>query len=139
MDFIFLAIDPGTAKCGLAVMDSAGAVIEIIETKTDRLEADISDILKRYGRIDRVAIGDGTGHKETAAAVRRAAGGGLEIIPVREKNTTLEARRLYLEANPRPWPARLIPFGLFGLPEEMDAWAAVAIGRNYIDSLRGDT
>ncbi len=133
--FVFLSVDPGTAKCGLAVMDSRGAALEIMESKPETLSADLEDIIERFERIDRIVIGDGTGYKKTAETVKSFFGDKMPIIQAHEKNTTLEARRLYEKENPRPWPARLVPFGLFGLPGDMDAWAAVVIGRRYIATL----
>jgi len=136
-DFCLLAVDPGTAKCGLAVLDSRGNILDKEVCTSDELAARAADLMQRFPGTDRIAVGSGTGSKQAVETLRDAAGLPGEVMTVEEKNTTLDARKIYQKENPRPWPLRLVPFGLFSLPRDMDAYAAAAIGLNYLRKTGG--
>jgi len=134
-DFKFLAIDPGTGKCGLAVLDSRGAIVEKRVADFSSVETAAAEMLAGNGDVSLAAVGGGTGADEVIRKMKTVPGFPERIEKVREKNTTLDARKIYEEENPRPWPLKIIPFGLLGLPEDMDAYAAVAIGRRFLEKM----
>lgn len=132
---MFIAIDPGTSKCGMAVMDTDGRVYEKRVVRADDLGPAVVAMLYLRQDAKLIAVGAGTGGSKTAAALRSDLP-DMPVVETPEKNTTLIARQIYEREHPRRWPMSMIPFGLFGLPEDMDAYAAVAIGINYIESIR---
>jgi len=121
-----LALDPGTDKCGLALVSAEGQVLahDVVPT-----QGVVEKVRPQLGEGVRLIVGAGTGHKAVADLLRRA---GLNFELVEERNTTLIARRLYWQANPpRGW-RRLVPKGLLLPPEPVDDWAAVALARRYL-------
>lgn len=134
MKKLFLAVDPGTSKCGLAVMDTDGLVHEKLVAPLEGLTNTVQTLISVHTGVEVVAIGAGTGSKPVAK-ILKAVCTGTDVIYVQEKNTTLRARELYEKDHPRRWPASMLPFGLFGMPEDMDAYAAVAIGMIFIEMI----
>jgi len=121
-----LALDPGREKCGLAQVRPDGevwrrAVLPVADAPAAVLSWAESDTV--------VVLGRGTGHKDLARLLREA---GVQFLLADERDTTLEARRLYWQANPpRGW-RRFLPRGLLVPREALDDWAAVAIARRFL-------
>ncbi|HOO55218.1 MAG TPA: resolvase [bacterium] len=129
--YVFLSVDPGRDKCGLAVMDSEGRVIEKKVVSTDCLESEAYEIADRNPGISRITVGTGTGGNEVAERIS-----GIDNLPdrierVSEQFTTLKARKLYERENPRHWLLRIFPRWFFESPM-LDAHAAVVIGLRYL-------
>ena len=131
-----LAVDPGRAKCGLAVVRARGEVChrEIVDVaalgeRCRRLQA-------QYG-IEVFVVGSQT----AAAAVRaalRAACPEVPIATVDERLTSQAARSRYLDDHPpRGW-RRLVPRGLRFPAEPYDDYAAVVLAERYWASLGSD-
>lgn len=121
-----IALDPGRDKCGLAQVGPEGEVWRRAVLPIADAPAAVLSWAEPGGL---VVLGRGTGHKELARALREA---GVEFLLADERHTTLEARRLYWQANPpRGW-RRLLPRGLLVPGEPLDDWAAVAIARRYL-------
>lgn len=76
-----------------------------------------------------VLVGDGTGHRQVAAALRRR---GFEPRIVDERNTTLEARSLYFRDHPVRGLARLLPVGMRSPERSIDDYAAYAIALRWL-------
>jgi len=128
-----LGLDPGTRKCGYAlVTDGAPPALGIVplEELRERLAALIAGTPVRIA-----AIGRGTNAAEVAAV---AAGLGLDVTLVDEYATTLRARARYFRDHPpRGW-RRLIPIGML-LPERpVDDYAALLIAERFL-TLPGKT
>ncbi|MFA6447993.1 MAG: pre-16S rRNA-processing nuclease YqgF [bacterium] len=128
----FLAVDPGSGKCGLAVMTSDGAALGKLVAPAGNVAEAAADLANRFGGVDLVVVGSGTGGAAVADKLRAHAGLPSRAVLSPEQNTTLEARLLYERENPRPLPLRLIPRWLFAPPADLDAYAAVAIGLRYL-------
>jgi RNase H-fold protein (predicted Holliday junction resolvase) len=124
-----LGIDPGTRKCGFAVIERLGTppldlCIAPLEGFTEQLAA----LTRRYP-IDRVAIGRGT---NSAAIVEVVRGAGLPYELVDERETTLLARaRFFDDHPPRGW-RRLIPRGMLLPDRPIDDYAALLIAERYL-------
>ena len=124
-----LGVDPGTRKCGLALVERAGApplVLEIVPL--DGLGARIAELCAAYP-IALAAIGRGT---NAAEVVRLVEACGLRYELVDERETTLRARpRYFADHPPRGWK-RLIPRGML-LPERpIDDYAALLIAERHL-------
>lgn len=127
-----LGIDPGTRKAGYAVLASDASVLEIgIETVEDLLER--ARRLVKEHEITAVALGTGT---NASALGDQLATLGVPVALVDERETTLRARALYFADHPpRGW-RRLLPLGMQLPPRPIDDYAAVLIGRRYLEDAR---
>ncbi len=124
-----VAIDPGTAKCGVAVVSAAGKVIARAIVSLGSLEETLGPYLAAHPRL---LVGNGTGGRPVVELLRHA--GWPEALVVEEKGTTLEARRLYFQHRPpRGW-RRLLPLSFLLPPRPIDDWAAVAIALKFLDA-----
>ena len=127
-----LALDPGSDKCGYAVVRYDGAVGEKGVVALNCLAENVSRICTNLGP-DVVVIGKGTAGAQTHALVRDVVGG----IPVdfgEEKHSTREARERYFRENPPRGFWRLVPIGLQVPPCPVDDYAAWIIGERYIQT-----
>jgi len=124
-----MAIDPGSVKCGIAVLDSKKNILhhEIVETK------DIARrlILVKEFSVSIIALGNGTFSKEIKKIINETVP-DINIVSVGERNTTETGKKLYFKYNPPKWFWRLIPIGLQTPKEPYDDYAAVAIGIKYL-------
>jgi len=123
-----LGLDPGTRKCGIAVVRAAGVqpTLEIvpIEALAARLAAIVAET-----PVDVVAIGRGTNAAAITETVRAL---GLNVELVDERETTLLARaRYFADHPPRGW-RRLVPRGMLLPPCPIDDYAALLIAERYL-------
>ncbi len=129
-----LGVDPGTRKCGYAVvaaMRTAPLALGIVAT--EELGATLHDVVARFAP-RAVALGGGTHTREIDAVVRLL---GVPVHVVDERETTLLARKRYFEAHPpRGW-RRLVPRGMLLPPEPIDDFAALLIAERLIESEAG--
>lgn len=127
-----LGIDPGTRKCGFAVLAPPGVVpLEQGIVPLDAFAARLRELVARY-TIAIAAIGKGTNAQAITAAATAI---GLPYMLVDERETTLRAReRFFRDHPPRGW-RRLIPRGML-LPERpVDDYAALLIAERYLRQL----
>ena len=126
---MILGIDPGTRKCGFAVVESLGAPpvdlgIAPLDAFAERLA-----VLARTYAIERVAIGEGTNAGAIVSVVRER---GLPYELIDERETTLQARaRFFDDHPPRGW-RRLIPRGMLLPDRPIDDYAALLIAERYL-------
>lgn len=129
---MFMGIDPGRDKCGLAVLTAAGDIKFQRVVATEDLDAVIKSLAADFP-IESVILGDGTTHKAAAAKVTAA---GLNFQLVDEKHTTEEARRLYWKKNPPHGWRRLLPTSMQVPPEPVDAIVAEILVRRFLQERR---
>ena len=127
---IILGIDPGTRKAGFAVISGdTGAVVELGIEPVEELLSRAKRLVEQH-KITAVALGTGTNADVLGGEL---AGLGLPVKLVDERETTLRARGLYFADHPpRGW-RRLIPLGMQLPPRPIDDYAAVLIGRRYLE------
>jgi RNase H-fold protein (predicted Holliday junction resolvase) len=124
-----LGLDPGTRKCGYALVSGAGAPpltlgIAPLEALGERLRE-----LLAGTPVGVAAIGRGT---NAAAVVAIVEGLGLRAELVDEHETTLLARaRYFADHPPRGW-RRLIPRGMLLPDRPIDDYAALLIAERYL-------
>lgn len=127
---MFMGIDPGRDKCGVAVLTATGEIKFQRVVATEELDSAIKALAAEF-QIESVILGDGTTHKAAAAKVTAA---GLKFQLVDEKHTTEEARREYWIKNPpRGW-RRLLPTSMQVPPEPVDAIVAEILVRRFIQT-----
>ena len=132
MSETLLAIDPGRAKCGLAVMagPETPVCLERAVVETERLTLAVSEILRRWPGIEKFLMGNGT----NSATLRRALETTFPQIlleTVDETNTSARARRRFIQENPAPGWRRLLPSGLRSPEAPYDDYAAILLAEDY--------
>lgn len=127
---MILAIDPGTEKCGLAVLDSSARVLEKRIIARLEIGEEVSGLVLKY-RIPTLVIGDSTGARSLKKTISRLdLNANLVFVP--EKNSSWEARKRYFRENPPRGLFRLIPSSLLAPPAPLDDYAAVILGERYL-------
>ncbi len=133
---VILGVDPGTSKCGLAVISGEGGSLYRTVVGLAELAEALAELGRRYP-LGQIALGNRTGSGAVEARVREALP-EVAVALVGEHRTTEEARRLYWEYHPpRGW-RRLIPRGLLLPPEPLDAYAAELVARRWLAQRTGE-
>ncbi|MBQ9420001.1 MAG: hypothetical protein IJU31_06470 [Synergistaceae bacterium] len=138
---LILAFDPGRDKTGFAVVDFDGGLIfsglfqsEDREKFFDALIAGefrefviekFSDDFDIIENVKKIAVGNGTSSKKFCAFVSERL--PLEVMITDEKNTTLEARKLYWKLHKPGLLAKLVPQSARVPARVLDDLAAWAI------------
>lgn len=130
MKKIFLGIDPGRMKTGLALVDERGGVLALRVARTEELERELEEFA-RAKAVSAIVLGDGTNAEATRASLERVFP-ELAVHLVREAHSTEEARVLYWQLHPPKGWRKLLPLGLLVPPEPLDAYAAVVQARRFL-------
>ncbi|MEN3000766.1 MAG: hypothetical protein ABDI19_02860 [Armatimonadota bacterium] len=133
----YLAIDPGTQKAGVAIADlpdqplPEGQLLNTVQVlhravvPIEELFARLPEWLAQYAP-QRLLLGTGTGSKALLTRLKEQFP-QLRWELVEERDTTLQARRLYFHFHPpRGW-RRLLPMGLRIPPEPYDDYVALLL------------
>ena len=131
---IIIAIDPGTKKCGYAVVDFNLTVLQREVTSTEGIIKIIEDSFNVY-KIDEVILGNGTNYKNIEKRLKNHFP-KLKIILIEEEFSTLEARKKYFEAHPPRGISKLIPLSLRVPPCHYDDFVAVILAEKYFKNSR---
>lgn len=126
---MYIGIDPGRDKCGVAVLNSEGKILFQQVTATDKLSELVENLLRLY-EIKLAILGNGTTHKFAEKVLRK-------FLPVKitdEKHTTELARKLYWQKNPPEGWRRFLPVSLQVPPEPVDAIVAEILVRRFLES-----
>ena len=129
-----LAIDPGSSKCGVAVVfrRTGGEITigwrEVVQAseleKTIRAQRNLHNI-------SLIIIGSGTRGRETSQRLQTefpSAG----VLVIDEQNTTLQARERYWESHPRKGWRRFLPSSMQVPPEPYDDFVAVILAERVL-------
>jgi len=126
---MILAIDPGTEKCGLAILQTDGQLIHKAIVSRGQLHTALSALLEKFPVSDLV-IGESASGKEIYQ----------ELLPLKlranllfisEKNSSEEARKLYWKENKPRGFWRLLPRTLL-FPPPIDDYAAAILGWRFL-------
>lgn len=133
-----MAIDPGRAKCGVAVVarpaGSAGPQVLHQEVVGAGDIGRVAEELASRFRPDVVLVGGGTASRavvELAESLRSA-----PVRVVDERLTTLQARLRYFRHNPPRGLRRLIPLSLQTPERPYDDYVAVILAERYLAANR---
>ncbi len=119
----FIAIDPGSKKCGLVLVDvDQGIVLEGRVLKSS-LVVNLINRWKREMLVEGILLGNGT----TSLNWQKLLEGISSVEIVEERGTTLLARQRYWEIWPPTGWRQLLPEGLILPPDELDAVAALLL------------
>lgn len=128
------AIDPGSEKTGVALIDEKGSLLCKAIIPTGELKQWLTSTYKKRA-FSHIVMGNGTNHKHlqpvAEAWVNRQAG-GITFSLIDENYTTVEGRKLYFKYTPRRGWRRFVPLALQYPPEPVDDFVAWIIGLRYI-------
>jgi len=131
---VVLAIDPGTSKCGLAlVRRDADSQIGLIWRKITPVEdlVAVVDEAVAQAKVDLLVVGAGTGSRRIIDSLRENRA-GLNILVVDEKDTSLHARERYWEHHKRRGLRRFWPATLQMPPEPFDDFVALILAERVL-------
>lgn len=129
-----LAIDPGTSKCGMALVrrDESGSsrLIWRAIAKKEDLASKLDEAMG-VERFNMVIVGSGTNSKEIIHRVREGMP-SMGILVVDEKDTSYQARERYWEHNPRRGWRKFLPSTLQVPPEPVDDFVALILAERVL-------
>lgn len=129
-----LAIDPGSSKCGLALVhrdnnDSVEMIWNSIVPSEQLAEA--ARKLHDEQTFTLIIVGNGTRSKNVVDALREAMP-SIGILVVDETDTTMEARERFWELNPRRGWRRFLPATMQVPPVPIDDYAALVLAERVL-------
>lgn len=131
-----LGIDPGRAKCGLALVYHSARGCQKLYGKViavSQLEEELRQLLAQWP-LEKVVLGDGTGKKAIFQRLNNFFSSKIEINYVDERNSSLEARRRYWQEKPARGIWRLIPTSMRVPPEPYDEYVALILIERYLEA-----
>jgi RNase H-fold protein (predicted Holliday junction resolvase) len=128
---VILGLDPGTRKCGYALVpDGGGRPLTLGIAPLADLETVLRTVVAGQS-VERVALGRGTNAAVVGSVLDRL---GLPYTLVDEHETTLRARaRYFADHPPRGWK-RLVPRGMLLPDRPVDDYAALLIAERYLSA-----
>ena len=131
MTKLYLGIDPGRSKTGLALVDGVGKIIKLHIAESQNIDNEIVEFIRNSCPVQ-IVLGNGTNSRNICEVVQRVLPDVL-ITVVEEAHSTEEARTLYWQENPPKGLKKLIPLGLLVPPIPLDAYAAVILVRRFLE------
>ncbi len=134
---LVLAIDPGSAKCGVALVSGTPGHEEFqtvyrAVVEREALSETITRLTSQHAP-DVVVIGNGTRHEDVLEELKLATSAPIRVVD--EYATTLAARKLYFEENPPSGMRRLIPRSMQTPQVPYDDYVAILLARRYLKAL----
>lgn len=126
---IALAIDPGSAKCGLAVVGEVSGRMARAVVPTDEVPPALEGLIKTHGPTI-ILLGSGTTGRKLRERITPHLG-GLPLEVVSERHSTERARLSYFRDHPPRGIWRLVPLGLQVPREPYDDYAAAIIAEDF--------
>ena len=129
-----LAIDPGRAKCGLAVVRrNSDDSVELLWRKVVPASSLMEGVVgaSKDHEFSMVIIGSGTSSKEVVESLREWLP-SIGILVVDEKDTSIQARERYWSHNPRRGWRRLFPSTMQVPPKPVDDFVALILAERVL-------
>lgn len=131
MTKLYLGIDPGRSKTGLALVNGAGKIVKLHIAESQNIDNEIVEFIKNSCPVH-IVLGNGTNSRNIGESVNRVLPDVLVAV-VEEAHSTEEARTLYWQENPPKGLKKLIPLGMLVPPVPLDAYAAVILVRRFLE------
>ena len=131
MTKLYLGIDPGRSKTGLALVDGVGRIVKLHIAESQNIDNEIVEFTKN-GCPVQIVLGNGTNSRNICEATQRVLP-DVTVAVVEEAHSTEEARTLYWQENQPKGLKKLIPLGLLVPPVPLDAYAAVILVRRFLE------
>ncbi|MGB3291434.1 MAG: resolvase [Phormidesmis sp.] len=130
-----LGLDPGRAKCGLAVVGIDRSLHYHQVVPVDEVTSTIQTLRETYP-ISGIVMGDQTGSRQWQQQLQT-----LPDVPritlVDERYSSLEARDRYWQMYPPTGLGKLIPQSLRSIPRPIDDIVAILLIERYLKRLSG--
>lgn len=124
-----LAVDPGTGKCGLAVVQREGGCLERAIVDREELLSRVRHYLENFP-VERVLVGGATGSKPVVQELKQHLSVPIEVV--NEFRTTERARGRYFQDHPPRGLWRLVPQGLQVPAVAIDDYAAIVMAEDWL-------
>ena len=131
MNKLYLGVDPGRSKTGLALVEGAGKILKLHIADSQNIDKEIVDFIKNSCPVQ-IVLGNGTNSSNIGEAVQKVLP-NVEITVVEEAHSTEEARNLYWQENPPQGWRKLMPLGMLVPDVPLDAYAAVILVRRFLE------
>ena len=131
MTKLYLGIDPGRSKTGLALVNGAGKIVKLHIAESQNLDNEIVEFIKSSCPVH-IVLGNGTNSRNIGESIKRVLP-DVMVAVVEEAHSTEEARTLYWQENPPKGLKKLIPLGMLVPPVPLDAYAAVILVRRFLE------
>ena len=131
MTKLYLGIDPGRSKTGLALVNGAGKIVKLHIAESQNIDNEIVEFIKNSCPVQ-IVLGNGTNSRNIGESVKRVLP-DVMVAVVEEAHSTEEARTLYWQENPPKGLKKLIPLGMLVPPVPLDAYAAVILVRRFLE------
>ena len=131
MTKLYLGIDPGRSKTGLALVDGAGKIVKLHIAESKNIDNEIVEFIKNSCPVH-IVLGNGTNSRNIGESVKMVLP-DVMVAVVEEAHSTEEARTLYWQENPPKGLKKLIPLGMLVPPVPLDAYAAVILVRRFLE------
>ena len=131
MTKLYLGVDPGRSKTGLALVDGAGKIVKLHIAESQNIDNEIVEFIKNSCPVH-IVLGNGTNSRNIGESVKRVLN-DVMVTVVEEAHSTEEARTLYWQENPPKGLKKLIPLGMLVPPVPLDAYAAVILVRRFLE------
>ncbi len=132
-----LGIDPGRAKCGIAVVGLDRSLhyhqVVTVNTVTDTIQT-----LRESYPISNIVMGDQTGSKQWKQTLEELPN-APRVILIDERYSSLEARDRYWEMYPPKGFSKLMPQSFRGIPRPIDDIVAILLIERYLKKLAGES
>ncbi len=125
-----LSIDPGRAKCGIAILNREGEVLFRGIVAADRIVEETLALNAAYTP-DAILVGAGTGSRPVLLALQQV---GLSALLhcVDESYTSEAARKRFVGENPPKGWRRLLPHSLRTPDRPYDDYVAIILAERWI-------
>jgi len=124
---VVLAIDPGSAKCGVAIVTKTKVLYQAVIPVAD-LESTIIELNARFNP-QILLLGNSTASSKIAQILKKVQ--QVPVVLVDEAFTTIQARRRFFEENPPQGLRKLIPLSLQVPSRAYDDYVAVILAERY--------
>ena len=131
MTKLYLGIDPGRSKTGLALVNGVGKIVKLHIAESQNIDNEIVEFIKNSCPVH-IVLGNGTNSRNIGESVKRVLP-DVMVTVVEEAHSTEEARALYWQENPPKGLKKLIPLGMLVPPVPLDAYAAVILVRRFLE------
>ena len=131
MTKLYLGIDPGRNKTGLALVNGAGKIVKLHIAESQNIDNEIVEFIKNSCPVH-IVLGNGTNSRNIGESVKMVLPDVMATV-VEEAHSTEEARTLYWQENPPKGLKKLIPLGMLVPPVPLDAYAAVILVRRFLE------
>ncbi|WP_218081628.1 RuvC family protein [Anthocerotibacter panamensis] len=124
----YLGFDPGTQKCGLAIVSEEKSVLWRSVVSVAEALAKVQQLVDTYGPVA-IVLGNQTGSLDWLVRLQDL---GLPINRIDERYSSQQARLRYWDHYPAGWQG-LLPRGLRVPPTAYDDLVAVILVERYLD------